>query len=198
MDRNMRTLLSCLAVVGLMIGASYAAVPLYRIYCQLTGYDGTPLRAEAAPGASTGRKIQVRFDANVADTLPWEFRAAKAVTVETGEEGVVQFHAKSLTNKTTAGMASFNVTPEKAAPYFNKVHCFCFDRQELKPGQSVDMGVSFFVDPKISQDPQLDDIDTITLSYTFYPAKTDPEKLAAVRSDTNANLSAAALTQGKN
>jgi cytochrome c oxidase assembly protein subunit 11 len=170
-DRNQKILLSCLGLVALMIGMSYAAVPLYRIYCQLTGFDGTPLRADAAPGASTGRKVKIRFDANISNNLPWEFVPAHAVTVETGEQGVVHYRAKSLSDKTTAGMASFNVTPEKAAPYFNKVACFCFERQELKPGQSVDMGVSFFVDPKISEDPTLDDIETITLSYTFYVAK---------------------------
>lgn len=178
MDRNQKILMSCLALVGLMIGMAYAAVPLYRIYCQLTGFDGTPLRADAAPGASTGRKIKIRFDANISNNLPWEFRPAEAVTVETGEQGVVHYHAKNLSAQATAGMASFNVTPEKAAPYFNKVACFCFERQELKPGQEVEMGVSFFVDPKISEDPTLDDIETITLSYTFYVAK---DQLAEVK-----------------
>jgi cytochrome c oxidase assembly protein subunit 11 len=171
MDRNTRVVVGCLAIVATMVGLSYASVPLYRIFCQLTGFDGTPLRAAAAPGASTGRKVTVRFDANTAQNLPWEFRAAAPVTVETGEQAVIHYHAKSLANVKTAGMASFNVTPEKAAPYFNKVACFCFERQELKPHQSVEMGVSFFVDPKISQDPTLDDIETITLSYTFYAAK---------------------------
>lgn len=171
MDRNTRIMVGCLALVATMVGLSYASVPLYRVFCQLTGFDGTPLRAEAAPGASTGRKIKVRFDANISHNLPWEFLAAKSVTVETGEQGVVQYRAKNLSNLKTAGMATFNVTPEKAAPYFNKVACFCFERQELKPHQAVDMGVSFFVDPKISEDPTLDDIETITLSYTFYVAK---------------------------
>lgn len=171
MDRNTRILVGCLALVATMVGLSFAAVPLYRVFCQLTGFDGTPLRAAAAPGASTGRKITVRFDANISSSLPWEFVAAKAVTVETGEQGVVQYRARNLANTKTAGMATFNVTPEKAAPYFNKVACFCFERQELKPNQAVDMGVSFFVDPKISEDPTLNDIDTITLSYTFYAAK---------------------------
>jgi cytochrome c oxidase assembly protein subunit 11 len=171
MDRNTRILVSCLGLVAVMVGLSYAAVPLYRVFCQLTGFDGTPLRAAAAPGASTGRKITVRFDANISQNLPWEFVAAKAVTVETGEQGLVQYRAKNLSGAKTAGMATFNVTPEKAAPYFNKVACFCFERQELKAHQSADMGVSFFVDPKISNDPTLNDIDTITLSYTFYVAK---------------------------
>lgn len=176
MDRNTRILVGCLILVATMVGLSYASVPLYRVFCQLTGFDGTPLRADAAPGASTGRKITVRFDANVSQNLPWEFRAAKAVTVETGEQGVVHYHAKNLSDVKTAGMATFNVTPEKAAPFFNKVACFCFERQELKPGEAAEMGVSFFVDPKISEHPTLNDIDTITLSYTFYVAK---EQLAS-------------------
>lgn len=196
MDRNTRILVGCLALVATMVGLSYAAVPLYRVFCQLTGFDGTPLRAAAAPGASTGRKITVRFDANISQNLPWEFRPADAVTVETGEQGVVNYHAKSVSNVKTAGMASFNVTPEKAAPYFNKVHCFCFNRQELKPHEAVDMGVSFFVDPKISEDPTLNDIDTITLSYTFYVAKDDPDEVAALN-DTRSGP-AAPQPQGKN
>jgi cytochrome c oxidase assembly protein subunit 11 len=194
MDRNTRILVGCLGLVAFMVGMSYAAVPLYRIYCQLTGFDGTPLRAEAAPGASTGRKVTVRFDANISQNLAWEFRPAHAVTVETGEQGVVHYTAKSLSDAKTAGMASFNVTPEKAAPYFNKVACFCFERQELKPHEAVEMGVSFFVDPKISEDPTLDDIDTITLSYTFYPAKDQPDEVAALNDGT----STTAPNQGKN
>lgn len=196
MDRNTRILVGCLTLVATMVGLSYAAVPLYRVFCQLTGFDGTPLRAAAAPGASTGRMITVRFDANIAQNLPWEFRPAKAVTLETGEQGVIHYHAKSLSDVKTAGMATFNVTPEKAAPYFNKVHCFCFDRQELKPRQAVDMGVSFFVDPKISDDPTLDDIETITLSYTFYVAKDDPDEVAALNEKRSGT--AAPQPQGKN
>ena len=196
MDRNTRILVGCLTLVATMVGLSYAAVPLYRVFCQLTGFDGTPLRADAAPGPSTGRKVTVRFDANISQNLPWEFRPAAAVTLETGEQGVIHYHAKNLSGAKTAGMATFNVTPEKAAPYFNKVACFCFERQELKPHEAVEMGVSFFVDPKISEDPTLNDIDTITLSYTFYVAKDDPDELANL--DANRTGTAAPQTQGKN
>jgi cytochrome c oxidase assembly protein subunit 11 len=177
-DRNLRIVAGCVAVVAAMAGLSFAAVPLYRIYCQLTGFDGTPLRAEAAPGAATGRKITVRFDANVSAKLPWTFRAAGPVTVETGAEAVIHYVAISHSHEATAGTATFNVTPEKAAPYFNKVACFCFQRQELKPGEEAKLGVSFFVDPAISGDPTLNDVETITLSYTFFPLAGGPEKLA--------------------
>ena len=181
-DRNVKALLGCVALVGAMLGLSFASVPLYRMFCQLTGFDGTPLRAEVAPGARSGRMITVRFDANIAPDLDWDFRPLqKDIRVETGAQGLVHYRAKSKAETPTVGIASFNVTPEKAAPFFNKIACFCFNNQPLKPGQMTDMGVSFFIDPAINDDPTLADVETITLSYTFFRAKDDPSRVADVQ-----------------
>ena len=154
-----------------MLGLAFASVPLYRAFCQLTGFDGTPLRAERAPGAVAGQ-IGVRFDANVNQDLPWKFEPVQdTVRIAPGARTQILYRAKNLTARTTTGQAVFNVSPEVAAPYFSKIECFCFSEQTLKPGQSVDMPVVFFVDPKIKGDPDTKGIDEITLSYTFYPVE---------------------------
>lgn len=171
-DRNMRMLMACLGLVAGMGALSYASVPLYRMFCQLTGFDGTPLRAERAPDHVLEQTITVRFDANVSQDLDWEFAPKQANhTLKLGETGLIFYRAANRAGKPTVGTASFNVTPEKAAPYFNKIACFCFDRQELKAGQAMDMGVTFFIDPAIMKDRAVRDLREITLSYTFYPAK---------------------------
>jgi cytochrome c oxidase assembly protein subunit 11 len=154
-----------------MLGLAFASVPLYRIFCELTGFDGTPLRAEKAPGAVAGQ-IGVRFDANINSALPWKFEPVqRTIRIQPGARTQVLYRARNLTARTTTGTASFNVTPALAAPYFSKIECFCFTEQSLKGGQSVDMPVVFYVDPRIKDDPDTKGIDEITLSYTFYPVE---------------------------
>jgi cytochrome c oxidase assembly protein subunit 11 len=160
------------ALFGLaMLGLAFASVPLYRIFCQVTGFGGTTMKAEAAPGAVAGQ-IGVRFDANISPTLPWKFVPEQAtVRIHPGARTIVNYLATNYTGRTTVGTATFNVTPSQAGQYFSKIECFCFTEQVLKPGESVKMPVVFFVDPKIATDPATRDIDEITLSYTFYPVE---------------------------
>jgi cytochrome c oxidase assembly protein subunit 11 len=154
-----------------MVGAAYAAVPLYYMFCAATGYGGTPARAAAAPGAVSSRIMTVRFDTNVDPGLPWAFvPEQRAVKVNIGEDKLVFFRAENRSDHAIVGHASFNVQPEQAARYFNKIQCFCFTEQKLEPGESVDMPVSFFVSPAILKDHAGDTVREITLSYTFYPA----------------------------
>ena len=170
-QRNRRVGLMALAFVVAMIGLGYASVPLYRIFCQVTGYDGTPQRATAAEAAQvkvSAREIVVRFDANVDRGMPWEFRPAKNQTVQIGARSLAHFTAKNTSDKPITGRASFNVEPEQAALYFHKIQCFCFTEQTLQPGQEVDMPVVYYVDPKIIDDPDNKGVDVITLSYTFH------------------------------
>lgn len=155
-----------------MVALAFASVPLYRLFCELTGFDGTPLRAESAPGAVAG-EVGVRFDANIDPALPWRFEPVeRRVRIRPGARTQIFYRATNLTARATKGTAVFNVTPRQAAPYFSKIECFCFTEQELKGGQSVDMPVVFFVDPKIRKDKDTKGIDEITLSYTFYPVET--------------------------
>ena len=170
-SRNTRTALRMALVALAMLGLAFASVPLYRAFCQLTGFDGTPLRAEKAPGAVAGQ-IGVRFDANINSALPWRFEPVQeTVHIAPGARTQIFYRATNLTARTTTGQAVFNVSPEIAAPYFSKIECFCFSEQTLKGGQSVDMPVVFFVDPRIMKDPDTKNIDEITLSYTFYPVE---------------------------
>jgi len=169
--RNDMVLLICLGVAAGMVGMSYAAVPLYYMFCAATGYGGTPQRADAAPGRQGERVVTVRFDANVSPALDWSFTPAqRAVEAKVGESKLAFFRAENTGREPIVGTATFNVTPEKAALYFVKVQCFCFTEQRLDPGESIDMPVTFFVDPAIDDDRSVDDVKAITLSYTFYPA----------------------------
>ena len=170
-QRN-RTVALRAALFGLaMLGLAFASVPLYRIFCQVTGFDGTTMRADRAPGAVAGQ-IGVRFDANIDPALPWKFESAQAtVRIQPGARTTVSYRATNLTARATTGTASFNVSPAQAGQYFSKIECFCFTEQTLRPGQSVSMPVVFFVDPKLLTDPATRDIDEITLSYTFYPVE---------------------------
>ncbi len=152
-----------------MIGLSYASVPLYNIFCRVTGYGGTTQVAWAAPIEVLERRITVRFDANVADQMPWDFRPVEnTMQVKVGEVALASFRATNRSDKEITGTASFNVSPSKAGSYFNKIECFCFTEQVLGPGETVDMPVTFFVDPEIAGDRNLDKVETITLSYTFF------------------------------
>lgn len=178
---NVRLALAMGAIAVAMAGVSFAAVPLYRVFCQVTGYGGTTQRAEYAPSRIGKRVVNVRFNADIAGSdLPWEFRAPaeSQVSLHVGEDKLVFFHAKNIGHEPTVGVATFNVTPFKAGPYFKKIACFCFSEQTLDPGESVDMGVSFFVDPAIDKDPNLSDVTTITLSYTFFRAKDEKVRLS--------------------
>ena len=175
------TAAACVVFVAFMVGMSFAAVPLYRIFCQVTGFDGTTQRADAAPDRALDREIKVRFDGNVANGLGWGFRPLeRRVTLRVGEVAEVAFLAENRGTSASTGTATFNVTPNTAGAYFNKIACFCFTEQTLAAGQSLDMPVQFFVDPAIADDPELDHLDTVTLSYTFFPAANPvPKPLAA-------------------
>ena len=168
------------SVAAGMVGLAFASVPLYRIFCEVTGYGGAPkVGVTAAPGGISERLVTVRFDANVNSKLPWKFAPERRqITVRAGEETLVYYTATNLSSVPLTGTATFNVTPYKAALYFGKVDCFCFTEQTLKPGEEVSMAVSFFVDPEIFEDPNTRDVTTISLSYTFFRAK---EKTAAAR-----------------
>ena len=180
----------CVVFVAAMVGASYAAVPLYRIFCQVTGYGGTTREAKVAPTTTSDRVVTVLFDTNVSNGLGWSFRPAqRSMQVKLGEVAHATFIADNRTGSTVTGTAAYNVAPDEVGQYFNKLDCFCFTDQTLAAGETEDLGVTFFVDPSYDQDGDLDTTSTITLSYTFYPAVTQPagRPLAA----------AAAVTPGK-
>ena len=163
------TALALAAVVTAMVGISFAAVPLYRIFCQVTGFAGTTQTAVAAPVETLDRVVTVRFNADVGKRLPWRFRPDQGpIELHIGEQGFAFFTAANNSNERVTGHAVFNVTPLKAGRYFTKIQCFCFDEQVLEPGEMARMPVTFFVDPEIANDPNLDDVGTITLSYTFF------------------------------
>ena len=157
-----------------MVGLSFAAVPLYRLFCQATGFGGTPIvGGPAAPGA-TGRTITVRFNADTNPGLPWRFTATQAqLTVGLGEEQLAFYDARNRASQPVTGVSTYNVTPEKAGQYFHKTACFCFDEQTLAPGQEMQFPLSFWVDPAIANDPDTRDVKTITLSYTFFRSLDD-------------------------
>jgi cytochrome c oxidase assembly protein subunit 11 len=157
-----------------MLGLAFASVPLYRAFCQVTGFGGTTQKADAAPGAVAGQ-IGVRFDANIDPALPWKFEPVQeTVRIHPGARTTIYYQATNYTARSTTGQAVFNVTPEIAGKYFSKIECFCFTEQTLKPGESVKMPVIFFVDPNLREDTDTKHIDENTLSYTFYPVE-NPE-----------------------
>lgn len=182
--RSNRTVaLACVAFFGSMVGVAYAAVPLYELFCQVTGYGGTTQRAEQYSQTILDRDITVRFDANVSGGLPWDFKPVQRnVKLKIGETTQVAYEARNTFSQPTMGRASFNVTPQIAGAYFMKVECFCFTDTELAPNEAMDMPVVFFVDPEIVNVPELRDIKTITLSYTFFPTEGD-RPMAAVRKE---------------
>lgn len=176
---NARTGLIAAAVAVSMVGVGFAAVPLYRVFCEVTGFGGTTMRVDAAIAATvvpTDKPMTIRFDANHRSDLPWEFKPEQPTdTVSVGAKDMAIFIAKNLSGEPVTGTATFNVTPELAGKYFNKIQCFCFTEQTLKPGQQVRMPVLYYVDPKIMTDPETRDIQEITLSYTFYPVEPSEE-----------------------
>jgi cytochrome c oxidase assembly protein subunit 11 len=177
LSRNNTVVVSCLAVVVGMTGLAYAAVPLYDLFCRVTGYGGTPQRADAAPAQISDRTVIVRFDTNIDRALPWSFQPEqRAVEVKVGENKLVFFRAANNSDRPVVGHATFNVVPERAGRYFSKIQCFCFTEQKLEPGQSVEMPVSFFIEPEILADRGAAHIREITLSYTFFPAAVQKAK----------------------
>lgn len=170
LDRNRRTALIAVLAAFTMLGLGYASVPLYRLFCQVTGYGGTTMRATQAAGAVAGKTMEVRFDANHSSSLPWSFKAeATSQTVTIGARNIAFFTATNLSDKPVTGTATYNVTPTQSGAHFAKIQCFCFNKQTLAPGQTMRMPVIFFVQPAILDDPLAKDVKAITLSYTFYP-----------------------------
>lgn len=171
-DPKRRRSILALSLVGLvagMVGLSFASVPLYRVFCQVTGYGGVPQRAEKAPGEVLDRTVTIRFDGNVDRSLPWTFAPVQqTMDVKIGETALAFFKASNNSSGPVSGRAIFNVSPELAGRYFTKIECFCFKQQTLGAGQTVEMPVTFFVDPKIVDDEDTKNIAEITLSYTFY------------------------------
>ena len=171
---NRKTALIMAAICAAMLGLAFAAVPLYRMFCEQTGFAGTPERAERAPGAVAGQ-IGVRFDANVNPGLPWRFEPEQnTVRIAPGAQTRIFYRAHNFSTRAITGQAAYNVSPDIVGKYFKKIQCFCFTEQTLQAGQTVDMPVVFFVDPAIRQDPDTSHVDEITLSYTFYPVETAP------------------------
>jgi cytochrome c oxidase assembly protein subunit 11 len=169
---NRSLALSLAAVVAGMVMLAYASVPLYRLFCQATGFGGVARKDAVASHAVAGRSITVRFDANVNGALNWSFAPAQnEVTVKLGEEKQIEYIAQNRGDMASTGTATFNISPVKAGGYFDKIQCFCFTQQTLKPHETKRLGVTFFVDPLMLKNHDLDDVSTITLSYTFFPAK---------------------------
>ena len=164
-----------------MVGVSFAAIPLYRMFCAATGYGGTPKIGGAAAPGGTGQTIRVRFNADTNPGLPWTFGPDQnEVTVPLGEENLATYHAHNRAARSVTGVALYNVTPEKAAKYFHKTACFCFNEQTLEPKQAMAFPLSFWVDPEIARDPNTADVRVVTLSYTFYKALDDAAKSGAL------------------
>lgn len=172
--RNRRVMRGALMLALCSLGMGFAAVPLYRIFCQTTGFGGTTQRAEANTGVQPvpGKTMSIRFDSNVQPGMPWQFHPERETqTVTIGQKSMAIFLAKNMSDKPVTGTAAFNVTPTQSGAYFTKIQCFCFTQQTLQPGQEVRMPVIYFVDPKILDDKDNRDVQQITLSYTFYPVE---------------------------
>jgi cytochrome c oxidase assembly protein subunit 11 len=172
--RNLNVLMVLVGVVAGMTGLAYASVPLYRLFCQVTGFGGTPQRAEIAPTQISDRVMRVTFTADVAAGLGWSFQPMQRnMELKVGENKLAFYVAKNEESKPVTARAIFNVSPEMFGAYFTKIECFCFTEQTLQPGQRVEMPVSFFIDPAMLDDPQLKKMNDITLSYTFFRAADD-------------------------
>jgi len=178
--KNKRVALIALGAALAMLGLGYASVPLYRIFCQVTGFGGTTQRAtlseaitaEQLAKSAGAKTYSIRFDANTDQNMPWTFRPQQVTdTVQVGQRDMAVFEARNESSVPITGTASFNVEPEQAGPWFNKIQCFCFTEQTLQPGQQVEMPVLFFIDPKALDDPNMKGVEQITLSYTFHRTK---------------------------
>jgi cytochrome c oxidase assembly protein subunit 11 len=186
--RNLRVGLIAFMGAVFMLGLGYASVPLYRLFCQVTGFGGTTMVASQSQAAraatlATGQTISIRFDATTAGDMPWTFRPSQSTdTVTIGERDIATYIAKNVSSRPITGMATFNVTPVQAGQYFNKIQCFCFTEQTLQPGQEVTMPVLYYVDPAMLDDPNMRGVEQITLSYTFHRAA-DPVTPAPARTN---------------
>ena len=170
--QNRRVAILCTGVVAGMVGMAYAAVPLYDLFCRVTGYGGTTQVTETFADEILDQTITIEFDSSIARGLPWKFEPVqRSQTLKIGEMGLALYRATNTSDRTVVGTATYNVTPQKVGAYFAKIECFCFQEQELKPGESIEMPVSYFVDPSIVDDPFVDEVKTITLSYTFFEKK---------------------------
>lgn len=170
---NKRLALTLVLLVAAMVGLAYAAVPLYSLFCRLTGLDGTTQVSSGNPKGVIDRMMTVRFDVNVASSLPWTVIPAKSVSDKVGTTETVVYTATNHSDRAVTGQAIFNVTPETTGIFFNKIECFCFTEQTLQPGETVEMPIVFFVDPDIAEDKTLDTVREITLSYTFYAVESE-------------------------
>lgn len=177
--RDATVAFACGVFVAVMVGAAYAAVPLYNWFCRTTGFGGTTQVASAAPGQVLGRTVTVRFDGNVAGGLPWRFLPEQpSITVRIGEPNTVYYKVTNESARETVGQASYNVTPPTVGAYFSKLNCFCFTEQRMRPGETREMAVVFYVEPALAKDSDQDMLNTITLSYTFFPVR-EPAKPVA-------------------
>ncbi len=178
--RDLLVAFLCGGFVATMVGVSYAAVPLYSWFCRTTGFGGTTQIAKSAPAREIeGRTITIRFDSNVAAGLPWQFEPEqRTIDVKLGQVVTVYYTVTNETARVTTGQAGYNVAPPTAGIYFEKINCFCFTQQTMKPGERREMAVVFYVDPSLARDSEQDTLNTITLSYTFYPAKTPEQPVA--------------------
>ena len=171
-NKNQRVLIIVLSIVGFMVMMAFAAVPLYDLFCRVTGYGGTTQVSQSAPDIVLDRKVRVRFNADTQRDLPWDFKPdQREVTVQLGQEALISYTARNTAQNPVTGTAIFNVTPQKAGKYFHKTQCFCFGEQTLQPGEDMPMPVTFYVDPAMDEDKEMDDVTMITLSYTFFTAE---------------------------
>jgi cytochrome c oxidase assembly protein subunit 11 len=186
--RDVILAVGCGVFVAAMVGLAYASVPFYDWFCRATGFGGRPQIATSAPQSTAARTVSVRFDGNVAGGLPWRFEPEQnSIDVKLGEVVTVNFVATNLAARETLGQAAYNVTPGTTGGYFTKINCFCFTEQRLAPGEKREMPVVFYVDPSLAKDAELDDLNTITLSYSFYPVREQPKPVAdrGAKSATN-------------
>ncbi len=179
--KNRRLGIAAFGFVGFMVGVSFAAVPLYDLFCRVTGFGGTPMIGQAAPATPGTAMVTVRFNAQTHPNLPWRFEAQQpAMQMRVGEEALAFYVARNTGATPVTGISTYNVTPDIVAKYFHKTACFCFEEQTLEPGQSVDMPLAFWVDPRIAEDPATRDIRTISINYTFFRSLNDAERAGAL------------------
>jgi cytochrome c oxidase assembly protein subunit 11 len=177
--RDLVVAFACGGFVATMVGVSYAAVPLYSWFCRATGFGGTTQVAKTAPAEISGRTVTVRFDSNVAAGLPWSFEPERrTIDVHLGEVVTVYYAVTNESARVTTGQAGYNVSPSTAGAYFDKINCFCFTQQTMKPGEKRDMAVVFYVDPDLAKNSEEDTLNNITLSYTFYPVRVSEQPVA--------------------
>ncbi|MGB1077634.1 MAG: cytochrome c oxidase assembly protein [Bdellovibrionales bacterium] len=173
MDKNTKTLLSVFGLVIVMVGLAFASVPLYSLFCRVTGWGGTTQTAETAPDQVLERQVTVKFNADTSRNFMWDFKPEQRdITVNIGAQALVSYRAENKSKKALTGTAVYNVSPPKVGKYFHKIECFCFQEQTLPAGKAVSMPIVFYVDPSFHEDPYMDDVKVITLSYTFYESET--------------------------